>query len=214
MKNLILITLPILLISQIVFGQNEKPITKGNFITGGSFSFNTEESKIYYPASLIMPRQEETDDTRTFETDFYFGYFVINHLTVGLKTNIKTSNTIQSWIIGTSSNKIIYNDISFGPLIRYYTNPGIFFEGSAAFGFIKNVNFNNSANWKNNSITGGVGYSLFIAKSVALEPEIKYTHTNWPKYVDEGSKETIDGLNFSLGCQIYLDFNKQVQNDK
>jgi hypothetical protein len=134
---------------------------------------------------------------------------------VGLKTNIQTINTIQSWNIVTTPNKNVNNNISFGPLIRYYTKPGIFLEGSAAIQFVKSVNFNTSNSWKNNSVTGGIGYSLFIAKSIALEPEIKYTHTNWPKYQPvEGSKETIDGLILSLGCQIYLCFKKQVQSDK
>ena len=213
MKKLLLISL-IGIIFQSSFGQNEKLITKGNIITGGSFSFNTEKYKGYNAIQPGTPRQIEITDSKTFETDFYFGYFIMDHLAIGLKANIKTINTNQYTNLNQTGFKDRSNDLSFGPLIRYYTKPGIFFEGSAAFGFTKSVNIYSNQNWKNNSFSGGVGYSLFVTKSVAIEPEILYTHTNWPHYFGAEEKETIDGLNFSLGCQIYLSFKKEVHINK
>jgi hypothetical protein len=213
MKKIILTSLVMILFCKILFGQDEKPITKGNFIIGGSFSFNTEKDKIYHAIQPGTTRQIEITDSKTVETDFYFSYLIIDHLAIGLKTNIRFLNTNQYTNLDPTGYKTRYDNLSVGPLIRYYTKQGIFFEASAEFGFVKDVYSNLSEKWKNNSFSGGVGYSLFLTKSVAIEPEIKYTHTNWPQYLGIEDKETIDGLNFSIGCQIYLSFKKQDHID-
>jgi hypothetical protein len=209
MKKLLLISLLLGIIFHISSGQNEKPITKGNFLSGGSFSFDIEKNKDYQPISGTSPRQIYITDTKTFETDFYFGYFVVNHLVLGFKTDIIVLSYKHSFNLDNQSSKYSYHDLSLGPLIRYYTNSGIFFESSAAIGLQKNGNDGDFNKWRNFSFDTGIGYSLFVTKSIAIEPKIKYKYLNRPPYDIEDSTEIKSGLDFSIGFQIYLSTIKQ-----
>ena len=106
-------------------------------------------------------------------------------------------------LVTTSEPSISERNISFGPFLRYYTKPGIFFEGSAGFGFLKTSQGSDEVKWTNYSWSAGFGYSIFLNKSIALEPIINYRflHT---KLTDLGEDEKTNGLNFFIGFQIYL----------
>ena len=45
---------------QIIFGQTENPFTKGNLLSGGSFSFDFDQIKDYEPVSGTNPQQITT----------------------------------------------------------------------------------------------------------------------------------------------------------
>ena len=187
-----------------ISGQIEKPITKGNFLTGGTLSLDFKQIKEYMPIISTQQQELTTSNVLTFETDLYFGYFVLNHFALGLKTDIQIINdkrTKQDFHYELSSH-----NLSFGPFFRYYTELGIFIETSSSVYFLMGKYSNNVSEWKSFSFDAGVGYSLFVSKSVAIEPEIKYMYSYTPDIEDiENSKELINGFNLTVGLQVYLD---------
>ena len=71
----------------------------------------------------------------TIGTDAYCGYFISNHISTGLLTDFSINSSKVSNTLNDSEFTEISNTYSFGPFLRYYTNPGIFFEGSFELGF-------------------------------------------------------------------------------
>jgi len=191
-------------IFQISLGQNKKPFSKGYFLTGGSLSLDIEQTKDYEPIVGTYPRQIKITDTKTMETDLYFGYFIINHLAFGFKTDIQLYSRKYSFNLDPHSTKYVYHDLSFGPFIRYSTNLGMFFEGSYAIGLLSYKFQDDKTTWKNYSFSTGIGYSLFVSKSIAIEPEIKYKYLHRPPYEIEEDNEISNGLSFAIGFQVYL----------
>lgn len=205
----ILFTITILIsIFQVSSGQNERPITKGYFLTGGSLSFDIDKTNDYEPVIGNNPEQINTIVTKTLETDLYLGYYIMNHMAIGIKTDILVYSRKHSFNLSTSSSEYKYNDLSFGPFIRYSTNLGLFFEGSGAIGLLKSSNIDDITTWKNYSFSTGVGYSLFVSKTVAIEPEIKYRYLHRPSYEGEEDNEISNKLSFEIGFQIYLNTKK------
>jgi hypothetical protein len=181
-------------------------------LTGGSFSFNIEKTKDYEPIIGTYPRQINITDIKALETDLYFGYFIINNIALGFKTDILIFSRKYSFNLSTGSSKYVYHDLSFGPFIRYSTNSGLFFEGSYTIGLLKDKIQDDITTWKNYSFSTGIGYSLFVSKSIAIEPEIKYKYLHRPPYEIEEDNEITSGLDFSIGFQIYL--NTIKHNDQ
>jgi len=196
-------------VTLIASGQNDKPITKGYLLTGGSVSFNIDKTNDYEPIIGTNPEQINTIVTKTLETDLYLGYFIMNHLAIGIKTDILVYSRKHSFNLSTSSSEYKYNDLSFGPFIRYSTTLGLFFEGSGAIGLLNDRISDDKTTWKNYSFSAGVGYSFFVSKSVAIEPAIKYKYLHRPSYEGEEDNEISNKLSFDIGFQIYLTTNKK-----
>jgi opacity protein-like surface antigen len=213
MKKLLLISLLLGIVFHSSSGQNEKPITKGHLLTGGSLSLNVEKTKDYSPITGTNPRQIYITDSKTLETDLYIGYYIINHMALGFKTDIIISSEIHSFNLNTLTSKYKNHDISFEPFIRYSTTSGLFFEGTVGVGLLK---FDNSgsdvAKWKNYSFSTGIGYSLFISESIAVEPEIKYKYMHTPPYEIDVDNVITSGVYFAIGFQIYLSTKKENSN--
>ncbi len=53
MKKLILFCSFISLFLQVMSGQNDKPISKGHLLTGGSLAFSFENNKTIYPSNSV-----------------------------------------------------------------------------------------------------------------------------------------------------------------
>lgn len=208
MKNLFLISLFILSIPKLSLGQIEKPITKGNFLTGGSFSFSFEKTKEYGPIVGTNPQMIKISNKKDFESDLYLGYYIFNHFALGLKTDILLTSDKFSYNLDTYIFKHVNHDLRFGPFIRYSTKLGLFFEGAAGIGLLKYDINGDVATWKNYSLKIGIGYSLFISKSVAVEPELKYNYLQESRYEDLESNTISNGLSFAVGFQIYFDTKK------
>jgi len=207
MKTLFLTGILIGTISLVSSGQIEKPITKGHILTGGSLAVDIAKTKKYNQVSGTLSQIIYYTDLTTFAPDLYFGYFLFNQMALGLKANLSFSTT-KSWSsVLPGESKSRYNDLYFGPFIRYYSSAGIFIEANTSIDLIKYPTFN--SNWKKYAYGVGVGYSWFITKSIAIEPKIKYTHLNRPPYFDDPDIEKTDDLNMSIGFQIYLNLKKE-----
>ena len=202
MKNQLILGFLILNSLQISSGQIISPIMKSAFLMGGSIFINYENENQRLPNVNFYHKNFLTG------IDVYGGYFISNHISIGLLTNLsikksKTSNTLND-----SKSTGISNNYSFGPFLRYYTKPGIFFEGTLGLGY-QHLGYDDDLNWfRSFFFSTGVGYSLFITNSIALEPQIKYKYDKIYWSSEELLTRTNNGIYFSIGLQFYLPINK------
>lgn len=202
MKKLLLFSFVVLAEIQILLSQTEAPVKKGYLLTGGSISFSYDKQKNHDPDVGTLPGSTTTTDIKFFESDLYIGYFVFNHFAIGLKTDFQ--NITRKYTTDQVTVNILSNDISLGPLVRYYTKSRIFLEGSAEIGILHNKFQNNDEKWKSYLLSAGVGYSIFVSGNFAIEPSIKYEYLYKPDYVIEGGKEITNGLKLAIGLQVYI----------
>jgi hypothetical protein len=210
MKKLLIFGLMIIAICQSLFGQNEKPFSKGYLVTGGTVSFYFEKENDL--KSGISPNTDATYRTnrRSFETDLFLGYFLINHFAIGLKTEIllssyKTTSDLTSSTIWDIKDR----NMLIGPFLRYYTQPGIFFECSGGLGILNDVTNNSSFKLKTYNYSAGIGYSLFLNRNISIEPLLKYNFFH-KKDLEDVEDVSSMKLSFSIGFQIYLNVNRKV----
>ncbi len=189
------------------YGQIEKPITKGHMLLGGSLAIDFERMKEY--DQTLSPQVIYYTDGVTFTTDLYCGYFILNQLALGVKTDITTSSIQEYSSVNEEKSKHSYHNVGIGPFVRYYTKQGVFVEPFASLALWKTSDPNASSSWKNYSYGIGIGYSWFVNPSIAIEPQVKYVHQNQPQYLATPNEVKNDGINISIGFQIYLNLRKQ-----
>jgi len=203
MKKIIAMSLIAYLVGSMSFGQSEKPYFKGTFLTGGSFAINFEKDKEFLKGSPPNADVTYINKLRSIETSFQIGYFILNNLSIGIKSIIAFTNNITS---DEGSSIIIWDikdrDLITGPFFRYYLKPGLFFEGFGGFGFQNQET--NDKRYKQiiNAVSAGVGYSFFLNKFVALEPILSYDLLQ-KKASDYDKKNTINKFSLSVGLQFY-----------
>lgn len=181
-----LIILASLLITFSLFGQNEKPIKKGNFLLGGyaNFSYQTQEEESYQVG--ISPS---------------IGFFVANNVSIGLRPtfgyyrNNSGDQTFQQRTIGA------------GPFIKCYFNSGFLVELDSYFLWGKNMSehgiFGSSEReFKQIMLSPGIGYAFFINNKVSIETKLIYNIVNY-SYENDDS-ENYQSLLLGLGFQIFL----------
>lgn len=200
MKNQIVLGILFACSVHIASGQITSPVKKSTFLLGGSIITNYENETIKFPDGTFYNKNF------TIGTDAYCGYFISNQISIGLLTDFSIKSSKYSNTLNDNKSTEISNNYYFGPFLRFYTKPGIFFEEVFALGFGQ-IGFNdNPEKTQNYSFSTGIGYSLFITNSIALEPLIKYKYekTYWD------SEDVIEAINsgiyFSIGLQFYLPF--------
>jgi hypothetical protein len=207
MKKLLMFSVLLAFISIIAFGQIEKPIKKGNIMTGGSFGFAREK----YKHTLEEGRVASKTKTNRFEVDLYGGYFILKHFSIGLKIDyvLLRRKEAPDYDFVHSYDYLILN-----PFVRYYLSSGFFGEGSVGYGF---------ENWQRKESKGektifnwniGIGYSLFVNKNIAVEPKVYYSFIRMSEtYLSESITENAD-LKIQIGLQYYFNLNKKNNNIK
>ncbi len=212
MKNLIFIYLLLSWIIKPTLGQDEKPFTRGCLLIGGSLSLDFDNTDKFLPGISPLPNVTYYTKRDAIETNLTLGYFLFNNLSMGLKNGIIFSKeTTTNSLTTIAEPSISERNVSIGPFIRYYTKSGIFFESSAGLGFLKNLSGNDAIKWDTYSWSAGIGYSIFINKSIAIEPMINYQflYTNLSELKEN---EKTRGLNILIGFQIYLNTIKNELN--
>lgn len=193
MKKLFLSTL-LLVVCASAFAQFEK----GRILAGGSISFaaNTNKTKTNSATN--------TDGkTTTLGFNPKAGYFFIDNLAAGLGMDISSSSFKSEG----SGNKDVQSSFSLSPFVRYYIEPGIFFQGTFGAGSGKfedqtgNVTVTTKYALTNWSL--GAGYAYFIKNNVAIEPFVGYGSTIFKEKSTE-VKDISSGLFINIGLQIYL----------
>lgn len=201
-KNQIVFCILIACSIQIASGQITSHVKKSSFLLGGSIITNYENETVKSPDAAFYHK------VFTVGTDAYCGYFISNHITMGLLTDFSFKNIKYSNTLNDNKSTEISNNYSFGPFFRFYTKPGVFFEGAFAIGF-RHLGFNeNTEKMRSFSFSSGIGYSLFITNSIALEPLIKYKYEKTSYDREDVEDATNSGIYFSIGLQFYLSPNK------
>jgi hypothetical protein len=197
MKKLLFISLTVLTFSS-AFAQFEK----GRILAGGSVSFAATTNKT---------KTDNATTTNSKTTSFDFGpragYFFIDHLAAGLSLDLSTSSTKQEG----SGDKDASTTFLISPFIRYYLEPGIFFQGQYGIGPETDKNKDRSGTvttkYTASSWSLGAGYAYFLNSNVAVEPFIGYGARS-RKLKDSDVKGVNSGLFINIGFQIYLDRKK------
>lgn len=192
MKKIILTTLS-LAITIISFAQ----INKGQFLIGGSVSFESTKS--------------DYQDNRTYVYNNFFlspalGYFFIDKLAAGVRVDFRSYNYKNY-----GSLVVHQNNTSLSPFARYYFLPAtqkvnVFVDGS----YIHNKNkFRNLSSpdftEKANGYAVAAGPAIFLTKQVALEFTVGYRHSktvNYPAAIE-------NKFSTGFGLQIHFGNNKK-----
>ena len=195
-----LITLLLILVSTNLFSQVEKPITKGNFLIGGSASGG------YYSNNNSGPYQGGTYNELYANLYPTLGYFVLKGFAVGLSLNASINRELNS-------NKFFNLQGGFGPFLKYYTQFGLFTGGQIEYS-ISSAKNNSKKYSDSNSILvhPNIGYAYFINSKIAFEASLNYSFQllNRTYYADQTEVENDDYINkynrlyISIGFQIFL----------
>jgi len=208
MKKSVLIAAMCCLSVSLAFGQEVQQFTKSHLILGGSVAFDYEKS-VERDASLIVTHPTTYYTSQwTFAPAVYAGYFVADHLALGLKTDLRFDASRGWSSVFPTKSKSNYTSLDLGPFIRYYIKSGLFAEAFGSIDLIHSGYESSSDRLKIFTEGAGIGYTLFLTPSVALEPEIKYMHMSRPSTDAYPVRESKNGLYISAGFQIFLNTAK------
>jgi hypothetical protein len=202
MKKLTLMFLIIVGTFQIIFGQIEKPYSKGTIVSGGSFSANFDKDEFVTNENPIITYVTKNN---VFESDIYVGYFLLNQLSIGFISDITFTKQIYTNSQNPGSDELGTNNFLIGPFLRYYSKLGLFCEGSISFGFLNYTPSSIDTKYTKLSLSAGIGYDLILSKSVAIEPMVKYRFIKFQGEQNVGHRTKNMGLSISVGFSIYLD---------
>jgi outer membrane protein len=169
---------------------------KGRMLVGGSLGFSMTSSK-------------DPDGGGVNEKDTYFslapqlGWFVVNRLAVGANVDLsfyKTTSEANGQSSSTSGT-----GVQVEPFIRYYLQPGIFFQGQVGAGTVKYKSSGDVFNpvdgtFNITSWALSAGYAYFLNDHVAIEPILGYSSQVY--HMD--TQFTNSGLSLRIGLQLYL----------
>ncbi len=197
MKKLVTV-LAFILVASGAFAQ----FNQGRYLVGGSVGLNS---------STFKADNGNTTTTTGKQTSFSFspdaGYFVIDNLAVGASLGLSTS----AYKSDGSSDKSNSTNVTIIPFVRYYLDPGVFFQAHVGGGSGKDKDTYTAGQTTITTTTKvsllnwgvGVGYAYFLNDFVAVEPVLLYgSQTRKNKETD--NKSITNGLSLSIGLQVYL----------
>jgi hypothetical protein len=193
MKKIVMVLLTSCLATS-AFAQFEK----GTMMVGGSFGadFKTNKSK---------------SDGNTYTNGNYvnvsfdpqFGIFVFDKLALGGGIGMSTS----AYNDDDSDFKNVTNEFTIQPMVRYYLDPGVFFQGRLMFGGAKDKTRNNGdtdeIEYTVNGWSLAAGYAFFLNNVVAIEPQLGYGGKGY-RNKNTDVKSVDSGIFLRVGFQIYL----------
>jgi len=172
---------------------------KGRILAGGSVSFSATTNKTKTDNATTT-----NDKTTSFDFGPRAGYFFIDNLAAGLGLDFSTT----SWKDDGSDNKETRNEFVISPFVRYYLQPGIFFQGTYGIGpgnyKEKTGSTTTSTKYTASNWSLGAGYAYFLNSNVAVEPFIGYGARS-QKVKDPDYKNVDSSFFINIGFQIYLD---------
>ncbi len=178
-------------------GQSFERFTKRTLCTGGSVSLKSEK---FEDINSIVSYQHHYSN---IDSEISVGYFLVNKFSLGAKLNYNFERHTFDYL--SNADNYVTKDLLFGPVIKYYSKYNLFASASFAYGISRYGPDDDSVEWRTTSWNTGIGYSLMLNKSVALEPQIVYRVIK--KVAKEESiygSEIFSGFIFSIGFQIYL----------
>jgi len=185
----------ILLLLSTTFMSYGQFASMGNFLIGGSSTFETSSTTSKYKS----PGASTVTSGRTtgFSLIPQVGYFITDHIAAGAGMSLSTSTYKPDG----GGNKATTSSFTFSPFGRYYVNK---FYGQASFDvgtshlkYVDTSSKNKITGW---SLLGG--YAVNLSQMVTLEPQIGYSSIT---YKDSGdTKRFNSGLFIRAGIYIYL----------
>lgn len=173
-------------------------IEQGTLMVGGSFGADFETNKSKYDGNTYTNAKYVN-----LSFDPQVGYFVINNLALGGGIGVSTS----SYKDDDSNDKTVTHEFTLQPMVRYYLDPGIFFQGKVMFGGAKDkVTDDGGTDEYNYAVNGwslSAGYAFFLNNTVAIEPQLGYGAKGY-RNKDTDVKSVDSGLFLRVGFQIYL----------
>ena len=134
---------------------------------------------------------DQEDSESNLSLDVRAGYFVIDHLAVGLDLGYGS----------TSQGDISSSTMGVGPYLRYFFMENKLF-GEAGFHY-QSASFDGENLGSGSAIGLGVGYAAWLNDNVTIEPMLSYAMTS---FKPEGADESVSGSQFGvmINFGIYL----------
>jgi hypothetical protein len=178
MKSVHLFTAVILVfVCSLSFGQSA--LNKGNYLLGGSVSFSWQKDN----------NDSFNDKYQAIQLSPQYSYFIIDNFSIGGLVSFDYYD--YEWT-SPETFKSIDRTVEIGPVIRYYfraVNLIPFLSASATYEqYLASDNHGYTLDLS-------TGFDFFIAKSLALEPFIDYTTSNF-------YKPNSDSNTFSFGVRL------------
>ena len=171
---------------------------KGTMMVGGSFGADFKTNKTKYDGNTYTNGKYVNV---TFDPQF--GIFVINNLAIGGGLGMSTS----AYKDDDSDYKEVTNEFTIQPMVRYYLQPGVFFQGKMMFGGAKTkVTDDGPTDNTEYAVNGwslAAGYAFFLNNVVAIEPQLGYAAKGY-RNKDNDVKSVDGGVFLRVGFQIYL----------
>jgi hypothetical protein len=175
---------------------------QGRYLVGGSLGFSAVTHKSDNGTTTTT-----TGKSTSFSLSPDVGYFVIDNLAVGASLSLATS----SYKSDGSSDKSNSSSVTIAPFVRYYLDPGIFFQGFVGGGSATNKDTYSTGQTTITTTTKtgiltwglGAGYAYFLNDYVAIEPLVQYS-SYARKNKDNDNRSINGGISLNVGFQIYL----------
>lgn len=197
MKRL-LVTLACGLFLTLIYGKTQAQTEKGNWLLGGSGSFQ---------------HLSQSGNLNSNHIQFYpkAGFFVADHLVVGLMPLVEMS--IVDKDNRTSRNPNTYT-LSIGPFARYYfpvsSSISLFGEGYATYGTHYYKPKQSMANSAIYSWRIGPGAAFFLSPSISLDISVGYGQKNFvSKLTGQNYTRKTNITDLQLGFSMYLSKKKK-----
>ena len=187
----------VLLTSCLAIGASAQ-FEKGTLLVGGSFGADFKTNKSKYDGNTYT-------NGKYVDVSFdpQFGIFVINNLAVGGGLGMSTS----AYNDDDSDYRSVTNEFTIQPMVRYYLDPGVFFQGKLMFGGAKDKTRDNGdtdeTEYSVNGWSLSAGYAFFLNNVVAIEPQLGYGGKGY-RNKDTDVKSVDSGIFLRVGLQIYL----------
>ena len=211
MRNLICFSLLLLAVNLNLYSQDpplNKPIAKGNLITGGDldFGFSNSISEITYLDPVYTSESKSTNLSLSINPKI--GYFITNGLAIGFMPSFEyrhskyTNQSIPE--LDPNEGHGIGTGISI--FIKYYLKNCIFFELESGYTSYKSKSTGDyvSSN-RDFKIIPSFGYAIFINQKVSIEPKINYEfHDSLSDSPDVRSNGQSNKFSFTMGFNIFI----------
>lgn len=196
-----------MLLAQAVSAQ-ESFTQRGNFMLGSGIGFSSNESRV----KIAGAPEEQGPYSRQWNVSPHLGYFLFNHVALGIGMDYTFSREKQQ-----NTDKTEDSDLLFGPFARIYLPVG----DDQAFILEGNFGFGNSSD---NLLIGGApqsirsniiavgagpGFTIFSNRAIGLEALFKYNYARSKFETTENgvTTQTITKTNqfaISLGIEFYF----------
>ena len=158
-------------------------VNSGAWMLGGSVGFNSIKS-------------DGDDNSETYlNVSPNVGYYIINNLAIGARINF----------VSYSYDGESESQFGFGPWARLYVVNSLFAQASIDFGSTGMDFFSLLADEGSSTLNFGIGYSLFLNNSVAIEPQLQYSIYSGD---EDGILSDYTKFGFNIGIQAFLGRNE------